>query len=136
MAKRIILIDNGQGELTAICKSLSELKYIAVTLNANNFTITEFIALDPALALIYVENISEKEYDLLLDIRANFFTNRVQVILITNDFDIVKAFEDDTKVFCFVKPFDQRKLIDQVNELLLAKIIPLYQIVGGGMFPV
>lgn len=136
MAKRIIIIGDQKEELTSICKSLSELKYIAVTLNADSFTITEFIALDPALALIYVENLSEKEYDLLLGIRANFFTNRVPVILITNDPDIVKAFENDTKVFCLVKPFDQRKLIDQVNELLLAKIIPLYQIVGGGMFPV
>jgi hypothetical protein len=54
MAKRIIIIGNQKEELTSTCKSLSELKYIAFTLNTDNFTITEFIASDPALVLIYI----------------------------------------------------------------------------------
>lgn len=134
MAKRIIIIGDQKEELTSTCKSLSELKYIAFTLNADNFTITEFIASDPALVLIYVESLADKEYDLLLDIRANFFTSRLPVILITSDPDVNKTFEDDTKIYGFVEPFDQGSLIDQINELLMAKIIPLYQVVGGGMF--
>jgi hypothetical protein len=71
---------------------------------------------------------------LLLDIRANFFTSRLPVILITSNPDVDKMFEDDTKIYGFVEPFDQDSLIDQINELLIAKIIPLYQVVGGGMF--
>ena len=54
MAKRIILIDSGKGKLTAIWKSLLKLKYIASTLNYASFKMSEVIALDPALVLIYI----------------------------------------------------------------------------------